>query len=130
MVCYCKGADCTGKMTHANYGLKNSGKREWCGPCAKEQRGETERIGRRRMCEDCKGKVPHYGTEADPRKRWCCTCAEKHGKAVYIGTIPPSSGPGQTCYNKRCEACPGPLTGRKFAAFGLVGSSFETHSVI
>ena len=31
------------------------------------------------MCEDCKGKRAKYGVEADPRKRWCRTCAEDHG---------------------------------------------------
>ena len=60
---------CTGqKKKRAEYGLKDSGKRRWCGPCAKKQRGETERIGKYKMCEDCKGKQARYGVEADPRQ--------------------------------------------------------------
>ena len=36
---YCKA--CTGKKKFAHYGLKGSGKKEWCATCAKEHGIET-----------------------------------------------------------------------------------------
>ena len=61
---------CTGrKRKYASYGLKDTRKKRWCGPCAKKQRGATERIGGQKMCEDCKEKQPHCGLEADRKPR-------------------------------------------------------------
>eukprot|EP01045_Picozoa_sp_COSAG04_P024937 COSAG04_NODE_3192_length_3065_cov_21.232558_3_plen_78_part_00 len=64
-----------GKQKQAHYGLKDSRKPQWCSGCAKQQEGETERIGKGKMCEDCKEKWAHYGQAGSKLRQWCGTCA-------------------------------------------------------
>eukprot|EP01045_Picozoa_sp_COSAG04_P014077 COSAG04_NODE_1035_length_8610_cov_7.441194_8_plen_193_part_00 len=89
---YCKGEACAGRQKRANYGPKG-GKRQWCGPCAEKQEGETELIGAN-MCEDCRKKRAHYGLTDTGKPRWCAGCAEGQvGETERIDK------------NKMCEGC-------------------------
>ena len=68
---------------HASFGLKGLGsKKQWCGPCAKEQAGETELIGAN-ICETCGKKQAHFGLKGGKRQ-WCGPCAERHGGAWLL----------------------------------------------
>ena len=53
--------DCGEK--HAHFGEVGSSERKWCGPCAKEQVGETVLIGKK-MCETCGKKHANFGLSA------------------------------------------------------------------
>ena len=60
--------DCGKK--HASFGLKGLGsKKQWCGPCAKEQAGETELIGAN-ICETCGKKQAHFGLKGGKNARF------------------------------------------------------------
>ena len=77
----------------ACYGLTDSGKRQWCADCAKDQPGETELIGAK-MCEGCGKKRPHYGLTDMGKPQWCADCAkDQEGETERIDK------------NKLCEGC-------------------------
>ena len=38
-----------------------------------------------RMCEDCGKKWANYGEQGNTKRKWCGTCAKKHG-GVRLGT--------------------------------------------
>ena len=69
--------DCGG--TRAHYGLKDSGTRQWCSGCAKQQEGETELIGGQKMCEDCGKKHATFGKADSKTRQWCGPCAKNTG---------------------------------------------------
>ena len=50
MPSYCKGEACAEKKKQAHFGIKGSGKPQWCAICAKQHRGVY--LGKQQMCED------------------------------------------------------------------------------
>ena len=96
MPSYCKGEACAEKKKQAHFGIKGSGKPQWCAICAKQHRGVY--LGKRQMCEDCQVKHASYG-EVGGKVQWCGLCAKEHG-AISL--------------QKMCEDC-----GKKRAHCGL-----------
>ena len=66
-----------GAKKWAEYGLKDSRKRQWCGDCAKTHGGVY--LSQRQMCEDCHDKHAHYGKVGSTKRQWCGECAQAHG---------------------------------------------------
>ena len=71
-----------GKKKVAHYGLKRSGKKEWCATCAERHGGVL--LSKQQMCEDCHKKRANYGEEGKRSARWCGLCAKRHG-GVWLG---------------------------------------------
>ena len=72
MPSYCQGEACVGKRKQAHFGIKGSGKPQWCASCAKQHTGVY--LGKRQMCEDCQVKHASYG-EVGGKVQWCGLCA-------------------------------------------------------
>ena len=85
MPSYCEGEGCAEKKKQAFFGIKGSGKPQWCAICAKQHRGVY--LGKRQMCEDCQVKHASYG-EVGGKVQWCGTCAERHGGVRGRGKDP------------------------------------------
>ena len=57
-----------------------------------------------KKCEDCKTKVPNFGTPEERKPRWCGVCSKTHPGAVNIRS-------------KNCEDC-----ASKQPSYGMSGS--------
>ena len=80
----------------AHFGLVDENKRRWCAAHGKVH--GAVRVGKSAMCETCKEKRPFFGIPGETSKRFCGTCAPRHGafnfrqKCVDCGAKGPTHG--------------------------------------
>ncbi len=89
-------------------------RKRWCQACG-EARNAVPLYGRRKMCEDCDSKRPHFGTSEERRPRWCAGCGKKHN-AIRVdamklcemcGELQPSYGMAVDRKRRWCKSCGG-----------------------
>ena len=78
MPSYCEGEGCAEKKKQAFFGIKGSGKPQWCAICAKRHGGVL--LGKWQMCEDCHDKWAHClaGAVAGARSNAMRVCSILH----------------------------------------------------